>query len=63
MGDTFREGAVGEEATLGATPLVLKMEEGRPHAEERGWSLDTGKGQEMETLEGNSPADTLMLAP
>lgn len=38
------------------------MEEGKPHAKERGWALDAGKGQEMETPGGNSPGDTSMLA-
>lgn len=38
------------------------MEEGKPHAKERGWALDARKGREMETPGGKSPADILMLA-
>lgn len=61
-GEKFREGAVGEDVVSGATLSVLEMEEGRPHAKERGRALDARKGQEMETLEGNSPADSLASA-
>lgn len=62
MGQKFREGAVGEEVVSGATSPALKMEEGKPHAKERGWALDARKGREMETPGGNSPGDTSMLA-